>query len=220
MLPTYAIQRYKYPFSLLVLTGPQTLSSSPCSHCQSISHLPSHIIRHTSISISNHFTMSQCVIIKPPGRGNPRGPAVFLAGSIEMGKAELWQETFTERLSDLPVTVFNPRRNDWNKEWKQDISFPSSKNRSTGKWTTLKKLMSLLLYFQPGTMSPISLLELGLHASSGKVIVCCPEGYWRLGNVQVVCSRFGIPILDSMDELINQTREKLIKCLEERAKTA
>jgi len=164
--------------------------------------------------------MSQCVIIKPPGRGNPRGPSVFLAGSIEMGKAELWQETFTERLSDLSVTVFNPRRNDWNKEWKQDIAFPKFREQVDWEMDYLEEADVIALYFQPGTMSPISLLELGLHASSGKVIVCCPEGYWRLGNVQVVCSRFEIPIVDSMDELIKQTRERLIKCLEERAKAA
>ena len=23
-------------------------------------------------------------------------------------------------------------------------------------------------------------------------MVCCPEGYWRRGNVQVVCHRYGV----------------------------
>jgi hypothetical protein len=162
--------------------------------------------------------MANCVVIKPPARGEPKGPSVFLAGSIEMGKAELWQETFTKSLSDLPVTIFNPRRNDWNKEWKQDISFPKFKEQVDWEMDYLNDADVIALYFQPGTMSPISLLELGLHASSGKVIVCCPEGYWRLGNVQVVCARYNIPLLESMDELIKQTREKLTECIEKRGK--
>ena len=34
--------------------------------------------------------------------------------------------------------------------------------------------------------APITLLELGLFARSGKLIVCCPDGYWRKGNIEVV----------------------------------
>ena len=47
---------------------------------------------------------------------------VFLAGSIDMGKAEDWQPFVTERLSDLPISIFNPRRDDWDSTWVQDIS--------------------------------------------------------------------------------------------------
>lgn len=38
---------------------------------------------------------------------------VFLAGSIEMGKAKEWQKEFIEALSDKPIRFLNPRRNDW-----------------------------------------------------------------------------------------------------------
>jgi len=44
----------------------------------------------------------------------------------------------------------------------------------------------IALYLQLDTMSPISLLELGLHAKDGKLVVCCPEAFWRRGNVQIV----------------------------------
>jgi hypothetical protein len=47
------------------------------------------------------------------------------------------------------------------------------------------------MYFAPETRAPNTLLELGLFARSGKLVVCCPEGYWRRGNVQVVCRRYG-----------------------------
>ncbi len=36
-----------------------------------------------------------------------------------------------------------------------------------------------------GTLSPISLLELGLFAASRRLVVCCEDGFWRKGNVEV-----------------------------------
>jgi hypothetical protein len=52
------------------------------------------------------------------------------------------------------------------------------------------------MYFDPNTKSPISLLELGLFAQSKKLIVCCPRGFWRKGNVDITCDRYGIPFFD------------------------
>jgi hypothetical protein len=47
--------------------------------------------------------------------------------------------------------------------------------------------------FDPKGMAPITLLELGLFAQSDKkIVVCCPDGYWRKGNVDILCSRLGI----------------------------
>ena len=59
------------------------------------------------------------------------------------------------------------------------------------------------MYFDPNTKSPISLLELGLFAHSKKLIVCCPEGFWRKGNVDIVCDKYGIPNYDSLEKLLN-----------------
>lgn len=38
---------------------------------------------------------------------------LFLGGSIEMGKASEWQKEFIESFKDKNITIFNPRRNDW-----------------------------------------------------------------------------------------------------------
>ena len=38
---------------------------------------------------------------------------IFLAGSIEMGTAENWQERLVRELASEDVTIFNPRRDDW-----------------------------------------------------------------------------------------------------------
>lgn len=65
------------------------------------------------------------------------------------------------------------------------------------------------MYFAPSTRAPITLLELGLFAQSGKLLVCCPEGYWRRGNVEVVCARYGIPMVADLAALITEARERL-----------
>src|SRR5208282_1577115 len=56
--------------------------------------------------------------------------------------------------------------------------------------------------------APITLMELGLHASDNTV-VCCPEGYWRKGNVDVVCRWFDILVYSTLDELITDLKSTL-----------
>jgi hypothetical protein len=148
---------------------------------------------------------------KAPKRIPLDHPSVFLAGSIEMGKARLWQDEMTKALQDLPVLVLNPRRPDWNSEWKQTEDFGPFKEQVDWEMDYLDDVDVIALYFQPGTMSPISLLELGLHAASGKVVVYCPEGFWRKGNVDIVCHRYGLTMVDTQEELIAETRRRLEK---------
>ena len=60
------------------------------------------------------------------------------------------------------------------------------------------------MYFDKETQSPISLLELGLFARSKKMFVCCPEGFWRNGNVDIVCKKYGVAQVDSIEGLIKK----------------
>ncbi len=43
--------------------------------------------------------------------------SIFLAGSIEMGKATPWQDKLVSDLSDSNVVIYNPRRTDWDENW-------------------------------------------------------------------------------------------------------
>jgi hypothetical protein len=45
--------------------------------------------------------------------------SIFLAGSIEMGKAIDFQRMIIEATPNMPYIYFNPRRNDWDSSWKQ-----------------------------------------------------------------------------------------------------
>jgi len=128
--------------------------------------------------------------------------SIFLAGSIEQDKAERWQDRVIEKLSDSPITLLNPRRKKWEASWKQEIKNPHFNKQVNWELDALEKADKILLYFDPNSKSPISLLELGLFAKSGKMLVCCPEGFWRKGNVDIICRRFGIEQFDNLEALI------------------
>lgn len=137
------------------------------------------------------------------------GPSIFLAGSIEMGLAENWQEKIERILSDQEVNIFNPRRDDWDSSW----NHTSEQFNFQVNWemNALEMVDIIFMYFSPDTKSPISLLELGLHADSRKMIVVCPDEFWRKGNVSVVCARYNIPMFNTLDEGIFALSTKIKK---------
>jgi len=132
---------------------------------------------------------------------------VFLAGSIEMGTAEQWQQRVVDELADAAnVVLLNPRRADWDGTWRQEAADPQFLEQVSWELDMLEAADVVVMYLAPGTQSPVSLLELGLCARSGKLRVCCPHGFWRRGNVEVVCLRYGIPLYGTLDELIGDLR--------------
>ncbi len=159
---------------------------------------------------------SAFTVVYPPHEGvySPPRPSVFLAGSIEMGKAVDWQAQLIAALDNLPITVFNPRRPDWDSSWKQTKDDPQFRAQVEWELDHLDRADVIALYLDPATKSLISLLELGLHAHDprshvSRLIVCCPEGFWRKGNVDIVCERLGITQVDNLDQLAQSVRDSL-----------
>jgi hypothetical protein len=140
-------------------------------------------------------------IYKPPAPVPTHMRGIFLAGSIEMGTAEDWQTTVTSWFENTDQIIFNPRRDDWDSSWEQSIHNPQFKEQVEWELNALDLATTIIMYFSPGTKSPISLLELGLYAKGGCLLVCCPHGFWRRGNVEIVCQRYGIPLFESLDDL-------------------
>lgn len=151
-------------------------------------------------------------IIKAPQKYEPsKGEyCIFLAGSIEMGKAELWQERIEKNFKNYDdLVLYNPRRDDWRLDCKQSIEDEYFRNQVNWELDKLEQSDLIVLYLSPDTKSPISLLELGLFAKSNKIIVCCPDGFWRKGNVEVVCKRNNIPLVDNFDDLIKEIKKTI-----------
>lgn len=139
-------------------------------------------------------------IIKAPHALQYEGKAVFLAGSIEMGRAENWQQKLEHGLKN--ITIFNPRRDDWDSSWVQSITNKKFREQVEWELEAMEKADIIAIYFDKSTKSPITLLELGLFAHTDKLIVCCPEGFWRKGNVDIVCNKYHIKQTNTLEELI------------------
>jgi len=150
------------------------------------------------------------LVCKPPApwTAGPDTTVVFLAGSIEMGSATDWQAELAAFLvARLPdhagkVIVLNPRRDAWDASWRQSIDEPRFREQVEWELDGLERADVIAMWFAPETRAPITLLELGLHARGGKLVVGCPDGFWRKGNVEVVCARFGAPLAGDWDVFV------------------
>ena len=136
---------------------------------------------------------------------------VFLAGSIEMGKAEDWQKKVCRELSEFEnIVILNPRRDDWDTTWEQSIENKQFTEQVEWELEAQEKANYIIMNFCKDTIAPISLLELGLFIKSGKMMVACPKEFHRKGNVDITCRRYNNCVaFDNLDSLISEFKEKL-----------
>jgi hypothetical protein len=141
--------------------------------------------------------------IKAPHFVSDRLATIFLAGSIEMGVAEQWQERVVKMLKDSHWTLLNPRRDDWDNSWEQKMSDERFTEQVQWELQGLESCEKVIMYFDPTTKAPITLLELGLIVSLApeKLMVVCPDGFYRKGNVQVVCDRYRVKMYDTLEKV-------------------
>ena len=129
---------------------------------------------------------------------------VFLAGSIGGSLINTltsdWQSIVVDKFKGINVTFFNPRRDEWDSSWKQEQKESNFNEQVNWEMNNLEDSDIIFMYLAPDTQAPISLLELGLNAASGKMIVVCPDGFWRKGNVEIVCTRYNIPLFNTLED--------------------
>ena len=157
--------------------------------------------------------------IKAPDRTKaPTGSkTVFLAGSIDMGEAENWQEKLSKEVSELAesnkkhITLFNPRRDDWDSSWKQEINNTQFFDQVSWELDHIDRCNYAVIFFSKESKAPITLMELGKisEMNNKKVIVFCPEGYHRKGNVDIVCYRKDIPVTETYEEFMETFKKTL-----------
>lgn len=128
----------------------------------------------------------------------------FLAGSIEMDTARNWQKEMESDILSIskPNTiVFNPRRDNWDSSWKQTIDDPNFNEQVNWELDALEMSETIIVYFDENTKSPITLLEVGLFAKSGRLLICCPKKFWRRGNIEILAHRERIFLCSEMYQL-------------------
>lgn len=146
-------------------------------------------------------------VIKAPS-SLKNGFRVFLSGSVE-GKD--WRAALMKKLKSQDIIFLDPRRDDWDSSWKKSKTDPKFSKQVNWELHGLEKADVIALYFDKASESPISLLEFGLFGRSGKMIVYCSKGFAHKGNVDIVCERYKIEQVDSMDKLAKSIISKYSK---------
>lgn len=127
---------------------------------------------------------------------------IFLAGSIDMGSSPNWQNEIVESLVGYDVNIFNPRRDDWDSSWEQSINNEQFREQVEWELDHLELCDLTVFYFAPGSKAPISFFELGFKTEGyDNIVVCCPEGFYRKGNIDIICERYDIDQVANIDEL-------------------
>ena len=125
--------------------------------------------------------------------------SIFLAGTIDNGESYDWQndiiKTFEKLDKELPVEliIYNPRRSEWDK----NASKKMLEEQIRWEQNHLDKADWIIMVLSDNSKSPISLLELGLYASSEKLIVFCTDKFYRYDNVRLTCEQYLIPLINS-----------------------
>lgn len=156
--------------------------------------------------------MKNTFIAPEPITSNQYLPHLFLGGSIDNGKASKWQDFALRHIRSSndsdQIIVLNPRRLNWNPHVVQEAADPVLQEQVTWELDAMERSDVILLWLEAGSMSPITLLELGLAAGQNhagllnKALVGCQPGFWRRGNVEIVCKRYRIPFVDTLEELL------------------
>lgn len=143
----------------------------------------------------------------PDRRGDV--PEIFLAGSIEQGRAKDWQAEVLQALAQHDVNVFNPRRENWDATWSQDITNPELVSQVNWELDLIERSDIVFFFFQGDTLSPISLLELGLVIKNQRanIVVVCEDGFWRKANVVITATRHRVrPVSNLQDGIAELLR--------------
>lgn len=157
------------------------------------------------------MTTERATIHFPPKYPDINRPSLVLFGTIEKDPLNNWASNLSTKLSDLNIQILNPRRDDWDNTWKEDVSFAPFRENVEWEMAHAEKADLVVLCFRAGSECHITLLELGMHAArfGERTVVCCEEGFHKRGNVEIVCGRFGAVCVKTTEELHKIVRQRM-----------
>jgi hypothetical protein len=154
-------------------------------------------------------------VVKAPGKYTKDKFTIFLGGVIDMDKAPRWNKDVVEALKEFDVLLLDPRRDNWDSTWEQTKEHPEFSGQVKWEWKGQEDADLCLYVFAPDAVSapdceaPITLLEYGSFATTKDCLICCPEGYYRKGNVDIVAEINGTPVYEDLQDLLADLKEYL-----------
>ena len=145
---------------------------------------------------------------------NSKAIKVFLAGSTKLNLIENWRKIFEDSLKSLDIVIFDPFRKDWDDSWKEDRNDSQFREQITWELEAQELADIVVMHFEPDALAPITLMEFGLNARPkaigySRLIVHCPKEFWKKGNVDIVCARYGIKHVETLDALVDVTIKQI-----------
>mgnify|MGYP000895440892 FL=1 len=124
---------------------------------------------------------------------------VFLAGTIDMGSSVDWQKGLVQffETKNGKWILFNPRQDKWDGTKKGEMDY-----QVNWELSHLEESSFIIMNILGTSKSPVSLLELGLFARSGKMAVVCDSTFYRYDNVRITCKKYGIHLYPTLDALL------------------
>ena len=140
--------------------------------------------------------------IEAPNEYEGKDVSVFLAGGIT-GCPD-WQKEMVDKLKDLSITIFNPRRK----------NFPTDdpnagENQVKWEFKHLHKATVISFWFPKETLNPITLFELGSWlVSDKKIFIGIHPDYEKKSTifVQIKLVRPEVEIVSSLEDLAEQIK--------------
>lgn len=122
-------------------------------------------------------------------------PLVFLAGAIDMGEADNWQERVIIALEQIDdFVLLNPRRKVFTEETETE--------QINWELNALEMCNLIMMWFPKDADAPISLFETGLYLRSGKLLLGVENGFFREKNLLITAQKYHVPVHHSLDQLI------------------
>ncbi|CAL2083375.1 nucleoside 2-deoxyribosyltransferase domain-containing protein [Tenacibaculum sp. 190524A02b] len=121
----------------------------------------------------------------------------FLAGSIDYQSKTPWRKTIIEK-SSKRIHFFDPTNKNHH-----NLSDTEMKNQIEWELNTLELSDKIILNFLGYSKSPISLVEMGLYAQSGKLIIICPPEFYQNRYMYPLASKYNIPLFKNLCEFLD-----------------
>lgn len=133
-------------------------------------------------------------VIYAPSNEAPSGlKSVFLAGTTSEVDAHDWREALSTALSDVPVTIYNPYRADWDSSWREDINFTPYREQVEWELEKQDKADIVVIYFHrpPRHRSVCSSLG-SVRGFQERLSLSVPRGTGRGGMCKLCVGNMGL----------------------------
>lgn len=165
----------------------------------STNNIKKYLIRVINEEI-NKLINNKNISIDAPSNKKPKYNSIkiFLAGTIDCEQGSVdWQHKICKKIEGISdnkysITIYNPRREEFPDNGSKEV-------RRQIRWEHehMDNADYIIMNILENSKSPITLMELGMYAKSGKLIVFCKPKFYRYDNVKLVCQKYKVPLYNT-----------------------